>query len=109
MCDDMLFPAQCSQDGFCDICGECESTACSEDLCWDGSARTENNGECCACMSDTYVVVIGSGGGPTTATVDIPNLNCPDTVDINNWLGTDTYGDWFTITSVGYEVTATRQ
>ena len=58
----------------------------------------------------TTTVVIGSSKlASKTVIATASGLLCPPRVDKENWIGTETYSDWFTITVSGNKVTATRR
>ena len=42
------------------------------------------------------------------ATLSSADMNCPEYVDVNNWYGTDTYGDAFCVEQDGTEITVHR-
>merc|ERR1711907_478348 len=49
-----------------------------------------------------------SGDNTKSIAVAYTDITCPDTVSIDNWIGTDTYGDTFGITVDGSTITAQR-
>jgi hypothetical protein len=56
-----------------------------------------------------FVAAIGGSGENTkTITVGYTDIECPSVVSIENWLGTDTYGDVFLVTTDGSTITADR-